>query len=503
VSPVEKAAEGRLRAACDLLVPEVRDSAGRHEYDGVVPDLSPSGVRAGLERLGGARLADDHDEAHLSAVERRLHAEYGEAELHRRNPRRLLAALDLSVYDKPYAPAADRAAARQRHLAGWPDGIDAALASLDLVSAPAAQGLLGAVRGAASVVAPDEPGADAALAAHGRLVARLEQCAEHGDPDPALGGRLLTALLGDGEAVHVELPELAATAARERDRLRDLLDDAAQRLAPGATTARVVADAVLDHPDAAGVLDEARSLTAEVIDFVRERELVDDVDGECLVAPTPPSRRWATAILTWAAPYEPDGPSTFGITPPDPAWPQEQQRQWLRTANRTTMPSTTAHEVAPGHFAHGRALRRLTSDVRRSLHSSAFVEGWAHYAEELMVEEGFRGGDPRFAVGVAMKALMRVVRLTVSIGVHTGTLTVEEAARLFERDAFLQGPAARAEAARAVFDPTYGRYTLGKLALRDLRARATARGVGVRELHRRVLALGAPPLGLLPAALEA
>lgn len=497
--------DDRLTAACDLLVPAVRDSAGRHDYDAVVPDLSRAGVRAGLARLGGPALDDPHDDAHLAAVERRLHVELGQVELHRRTPRPLLASLDLSVYDKPYAPAQDRAEARRRHLSCWPEAIDAALPSLDLVSAPAAEALLPAVYGATAAVQPDESGGAQALAAHARLVAHLEHAARDGDPSAAMGSELLAALYGaegDGPA-HLE--DLAGTAEREGDRLRAVLDDACASLRPGVPTADVVAALVDDAPETAEqVLEQARALAVEVIAFCRERDLTPHLDGECLVQPSPPSRRWATAMLSWAAPYESDGPSVFSITPPDPAWSPQRQRQWLRAASPTTLPSTTAHEVAPGHFAHGRSLRRVQGDVRRSLHSSWFVEGWAHDAEELMVEEGFRADDPRFAVGVALKALMRVVRLNVSIDLHAGGLTVDEAAARFEQQAFLQGPAARGEALRAVHDPTYGRYTLGKLAVRELRATARRQwgpGYSHRRFAEAVLALGAPPLGLLPAAL--
>src|SRR5205807_3861401 len=117
--------------------------------------------------------------------------------------------------------------------------------------------------------------------------------------------------------------------------------------------------------------------------------------------------------------------------------------------NRTTLPAITVHEVAPGHFAHGRVLRRVPTDVRKCLMSISFVEGWAHYAEQLCVEEGFRADDPRFQAGVAIEALVRVTRLAVSIGLHSGTVTMDEAARRFADDAHLRGPAARSEAARA------------------------------------------------------
>jgi hypothetical protein len=504
MGPVDEPA--RLRAVCELMVPQVRDSAGRHELDGVMPDLSPEAVRSGLAALGGPPLDDPHDEAHLRVVEDGLRVQLGEVELHRRNPRMLLAALDLSVYDRPYAPLPERAAARQRHLAAWPDGIAAALRSLDAVSSPAAQALLPAVLGAASGVSPDEPGGPAALAAHDRLVQHLEHLTEHGHPDARLGPDALAALLGAGEAQSVDLAALEQIGRTETERLLALLAEGCARLRPGVPPREVVAELVEDHaPTAAGVLAEARALTEETIAFTRERGLVEHLDGECVVEPSPPSRRWAGAMLAWAAPYEADAPSVYAITPPDVAWDAFRQRQWLRTTNRTTLPATTAHEVAPGHFAHGRALRRAPGHVRRTLQSPIFVEGWAHYAEELMVEEGFRAHDPRFAIGVAVKALMRVVRLRVALELHAGDLTLDEAVRLFETEAFLQGPAARAEAVRAVIDPTYGRYTAGKLALRDLREQAkTVWGsdFSLARFHRAVFALGAPPLGLLPHAVE-
>ena len=130
------------------------------------------------------------------------------------------------------------------------------------------------------------------------------------------------------------------------------------------------------------------------------------------------------AMISTAAPGEPDAPSWFYVTPPEPGWPADEVAQWLEVFSATTLPGIAVHEVAPGHFSHGRALRRASGPVRRTLHSAAFLEGWAHYAEELCVEEGFRGDDPRFAIGVWLEALVRVTRLACAIGVHTAGMTV-------------------------------------------------------------------------------
>ena len=116
-----------------------------------------------------------------------------------------------------------------------------------------------------------------------------------------------------------------------------------------------------------------------------------------------------------------------------------------------------------------------------------------------------RADDPRFTAGVALEALQRVTRLAVSIGTHAGTMTVEDGAARFEADAFCYGPAARSEAARATFDPTYGRYTWGKLEIQRLRDRARAAwggGFSLQRFHDTLLSLGSPPLGLMPAVLD-
>ncbi len=496
----------RLRAVCDLLMASVREYAGRHEYDGMVPDLSAAGVRAGLARVGaGDPLGDPHDEAHLRAFEDHVRVAFGELEMHRRNPLEHLSALELACYDKEYAPAEERAAARLRHLARWPEVADTAVRTLDLVSAPVARALLGAVRGLAAGIPADAGAAgDAARTAHARLVAHLERLAADGDPDAALGERALARLMGAAEAMEIDLAGLAARADRERDRLMARLTEACARLDPATAPLDLCRALVRDHPDASGVLDTAQEWTRRAIAFTRERDLVPYHDGECRVGPAPESRRWGMAMMSWAAPAEPEGPSWYHVTPPDPAWPQEDVDAWLEVFSATTMPGITVHEIAPGHFSHGRALRHAPTVVRRTLFSEAFTEGWAHYAEELCVEEGFCAGDPRFEIGVWLESLVRVTRLACAIGVHTGEMTVEDGARRFAADTHLTGPAARAEAERALFDPTYGRYTLGKLEILRLRERARREwgaGYSHQRFHQALLALGSPPLGLIDAAL--
>ena len=385
----------RLRAVWDLSVAEVREYCGRHEYDGRIQDLSPEGVRAGLRKLAeaaaGARLDDEHDEAQLGVFERAAQVRFGDLELHKSNPYFHIGNMDLACYDREYAPRAERDRARAAHLAAWPDAVDAAIASLDAVTAPVGQALAGAARGlAAGIPADADPGvAAAATTAHARLVAHLEQAAAGGSQNAALGSAALAALMSSGEGIDVDLGRLAERADAERDRLTDRLAESCAQVDSTRPALDVARELVREHPDADGVIEAARVWTARAIEFTRGAGLVPYNDGECLVLLAPESRRWAMAMMSTAAPGEPEGPSRYYITPPDPSWPQNEAEEWLEVFSDTTLPGITVHEVAPGHFSHGRAIRRAPTEVRRTLHSEAFIEGWAHYAEELCVEEGF------------------------------------------------------------------------------------------------------------------
>jgi len=492
------------------MMPEVREYAGLHRYDGQVQDLSPSGVAALLGPLGhGEPEPDAHDEAQLAAAEAGARAAFGTAEIHRWNPLVHISNLDLACYDREYAPYEERSAAKAAHLASWPDAIDGAISSLDSMPAPVAVALLPATRGlGAGLDASDIDSAalERGTAALDRLIAHLEQAALTGSPDASLGSGQLARLLADPEAMTVDLGRLEEVADAERTRLWELLVRDCDRLRPGVPTAEVVSDLLRDHSDDDAIYAEARALVEELRTFTTEHGLLPELGGTCLVGPAPPSRRYAVAMMSWTGAYEADAPAWFYVNPPDPAWDDESKDRWRSLFSATTLPAITAHEVTPGHFAHGRMIR-LTArgDVRRSLASPAFVEGWAHYAEELLVEAGFRENDPRFAIGVWIEALVRVTRLASALGVHGGTMTVHDAAARFRHDAFLQGPAAESEANRATFDPTYGRYTWGKLEIQALRDEAIARWgprFQLRRFHEAMLELGAPPLGTLGHALE-
>jgi len=492
--------DARVRAAVELDIASAREYVGLHEYDGVLQDLSPDGVAAAISRIGAGPLpADPFDAAALTVYEEGLRANFAETQIHRRNPLVHVSAMDLACYDREYADADERREARERHLRTWPDAVDNAVAALDRVPAPVATATLASVRGLAADV--DDP---KGLAAVTRFAEHVAKAAQEGEPSSALGSGQFLRLLGVPEGMTFDVAALSETAERETERLRAVLADAVERHAPGERPADVVPALMRDHPvTTADVIAEAAALISEITAFAVERDLIGDPGGVCLVGPAPASRSYAQAMMSWSAPYEADAPSWYHIVPPDPAWSADEAEEWLAVFSRTTLPAITVHEVTPGHYAHGRALRGVIGDVRRSVSSMAFVEGWAHYSEELYAEQEFRDGDPRYVIGMCVEALLRATRLYCSIGLHTGGMSVEDAAARFEAVAFLRGTAAMGEARRGTYDPTYGRYTLGKLEIRRVRQRAMEvwqDGYTHRRFHDALLALGMPPIGLLERA---
>ncbi|MBA3498738.1 MAG: DUF885 family protein, partial [Deltaproteobacteria bacterium] len=157
---------------------------------------------------------------------------------------------------------------------------------------------------------------------------------------------------------------------------------------------------------------------------------------------------------------------------------------------------TTAHEVYPGHFVQGMHQRASGSRVLQAFETYTASEGWAHYVEQMMWEQGLGNRDPRAHIGQLKNALLRDVRFLVALGYHAGTMTPEEATKLFVEQAFADAGNAKQQALRGTIDPMFLGYTLGKLVILELRAdwqRANP-GKSLREFHDEFLRHGEAPL---------
>ncbi len=258
-----------------------------------------------------------------------------------------------------------------------------------------------------------------------------------------------------------------------------------------------------DHPPAGQLVAVAQQQLTELADFIRRERIVTiPDDAPVSVAPTPRFYRWTAASMWTPGPFESrPGRAFYYITDVDPSWTPERQDEHLRDFNYGALWAISIHEVFPGHFLHYQHLRQVESTLRKSIlfSSSAFVEGWAHYCEQMMVDAGFRKSDSGVRLGQLAEALIRLCRCIVGIRLHCEDMSVEQAVRVFREEAFLEEPGARREAERGTFDPSYILYSTGKLMLLKLRDDSKAQlgaKFSLRGFHDTLLANGTVPIWL-------
>jgi len=258
-----------------------------------------------------------------------------------------------------------------------------------------------------------------------------------------------------------------------------------------------------EHPAPGELIAAGRQHVDELVTFIERHALVSVPAAEPItVAPTPEFYRWSFASMWTPGPFE-SRPTRayYYLTDVDPSWPPERQIEHLRDYNFPTLWSISIHEVYPGHFLHYQHLRRVESKVRKSIlfAPGSFVEGWAHYCEQMMVEAGFHREDYGVKLGQLAEALIRLARFIVGIRLHTEDMSVEQGVRFFKDEAFMEEAGARREAERGTFDPTYLVYAAGKLMLLKLRQdlkQAQGKAFSLRTFHDTLLGNGTAPFWL-------
>jgi len=275
---------------------------------------------------------------------------------------------------------------------------------------------------------------------------------------------------------------------------------ACSRFAPGVSIDECNDRVYRDKP-VGGAVAGARAQLAGLRKFIVDHDVVTIPGPEVAeVDEAPPFNRQNFAFIQIPGPYEKNLPSVYYIAPPDPSWPKAEQSSYV--PGKQMLLFTSAHEVWPGHFLQFLHANRAKSQIGKLFVGYAYAEGWAHYAEELMLEKGLGGGDPAAQIGQINEALLRSVRLLCAIGMHTRGMSLAECERMF-REQGLQSPgSARQQAARGTYDPAYLNYTLGKLMIRKLRADWTATRGGEKAwkaFHDEFLSYGGPPIPLVRA----
>jgi uncharacterized protein (DUF885 family) len=516
-----------------VLYPSYAVGLGLHEYDGRLPDLSRPGTDQWIRRADDllARLASvspgslpperKADGFLLSLLLESPLFDLRMVSDLERNPMNYLGTVSLTAYlCREYAPVEQRVGAIVRTFEQVPrllrEGRDRLRGplpkpfvdlSLSIGSGlPAhfadAEEFAGRVQMTDAVRAARIP-AEAAVTEF--LAWLREDQLPRAIPDFALGPTRYQQLLFVREGIEAPFEDLrragVADLARNQHRLAEIAH------AEGVTVPELLDRLNRDHPAAAEVLSTARTNVEVTCRFVQDHRLVTvPEEARCRVEETPV---WGRALST--ASMNPPGPfdtssseGIYYITPVDAKWTEPQQEEWLRSFNRSMLRNVTVHEVYPGHYLQFLHFRRSSGSLARKVYlSSSFVEGWAHYTEQLAVENGLGRDTVLSEVAQLHDALLRNARLLVSIGLHTAGMTLEAATQFFQMEAHLERLPAEREALRGTFNPEYFCYTLGKLAILNARSRflESAFGGDLRSFHDTVLGLGCPPIGLLDSLL--
>src|SRR6185503_5589864 len=279
------------------------------------------------------------------------------------------------------------------------------------------------------------------------------------------------------ELIDAPAATLLAIGERELKKLQADFEATAARVNPKRPALAVWRDVLQDHPRRGELVAAAQKTVDELFAFIQDKKLVELPDGEKVVVAAAPPYDLGIASMHSSPPLEPHPvKSYYYVTDAQADWPPARQDAWLQKFNYPTLADISAHEVAPGHYVHSLFMRRTPGKIRRIWiglnpfpQPSSGQDGWAHYAEQLVSDEGFKRDDPRYRLAQISEALTRICRLIAGLRLHSGEWTIDQAAQLFERDAHLPAPAARQEATRGTYDPTYGGYFLGKVAAFRLR----------------------------------
>jgi hypothetical protein len=521
---VESFIEARFKAD-----PYFAVQAGRHEFDGKMPDWSRAAIDADIGELRGfAGELAKRDPASLTATQAFEH-EYlqwvvdsqlywlTEAEAPFRNPAWYIEKLDPSMYlTREYAPLPKRLEGFLGYARAVPSLAANIRANLrtPLPKAFIERGAAG-FGGYATFFRSDMPAifaqiADeklkrelteataAAATSMDELAAWLESQRATATDDFALGAPLFLSMLRQTERVEMPLEELELVGRKDLERNLAALKEACAAFAPKASLPACV-DRMRANKPSGGNVDGARAQLAELRQFVNDKKLVSIPNQEqALVAESPPYNRGNFAYISIPGPYEnPAVKVTYYVAPPDARWSAAERNAYL--PGKAYLLFVSAHEVWPGHYLQSQFMNANPSRAAALWWDYSFGEGWAHYTEEMMYDAGLGAGQPEMRVGMLTNALLRDVRFLSAICLHSGCMSLEESEKMFRDNAFADAGTARQQALRGTYDPGYLAYTLGKLMIRKLRADWLAANPSAtpQQFHDKFLSFGAPPIPLV------
>ncbi len=306
------------------------------------------------------------------------------------------------------------------------------------------------------------------------------------------------------DGLDISLPAYLAIGEKALEQTRAQFIAVAKKINPKASPLAVYLSITKVHPKPGALLGVAQNDLNRLRAFIVKKQLITlPADANIKVIDTPAFERATTeAAEDSAGPLEKVATQAYYyVTPVDPKWSKSAQEEFLEQFNDYEFPIISAHEVYPGHFTNFAIDRHLPlSLTRQMLGSSVFAEGWAHYSEQMMVDEGWGNGDPKVRLAQLEEAMLRNCRYVVGVGLHTGGMTITQAQKQFTDRCFQPQQVAVGETLRGTQDPMYGYYTLGKLMNLKLRAdfrKKLGAAYTLKKFHDALLAHGDPPQPLL------
>ncbi len=323
-----------------------------------------------------------------------------------------------------------------------------------------------------------------------------------------LGADLFERFVQSAELVTDSLETLLDKGRRELDHLTLQLYQASEELDSKLTPREVFHTYIeSEHFSEQSILSQTTTMLERIRTYLIQNNIIAiPSEVRCTVRETPAHMRWAFAAMDSPGAFEKVATEAFYyVTLPEASWDEAKRKEFLHGLNRSVLEIISIHEAYPGHYVHFLHIQKSLSKIGKTFSSYAFIEGWAHYTEEMMIEQGWGSGDARIRLAYIQEALIRVARYLSAIGLHSGTMTLSEAQQLFEEKALLRPHAAKREAERGVFDPGYLFYTLGKFQIRELRSRLQRETDGrfsLYDFHNRLLSWGSPPVKIVAEMME-
>ncbi len=320
------------------------------------------------------------------------------------------------------------------------------------------------------------------------------------DGDFRLGSELFRKKLRLEEHVTLSLAELTDLNEAAIQDYRRRVEETARRIEPSTPAGQVMRRITTNHPSPETLIPTARRFVEQARDLVVTRNIVTlPTDRLPVVRPSPEYARNGFASMATPGPFETRKTSSYyNITNVDPSWSALQQSEHLTYFNYPGLLGISVHEVMPGHYVQLLYQQQLSSTVRKVFATASLIEGWAHYTEQMMVDEGLGDDAPEIRLGQLRRALQRHARWYAGVALHTGDATIKDTARRFEQIAYFAPFPALRETQRGTYNPTYLYYALGRMQIlelrEDYRRQLESRGetFSLRDFHDRFLRLGLP-----------